>query len=161
MSRATVRNQVSLYVTQGQLPDINQVFTSFPNRIDFQVGATAGQQSRCAVVVFIERESETRIAFAGKHNGVKRVDYDIALQLFHHSLASDARDAMVDFDRTIDAMKDWLRADHNFGDPTGTIIWQAAEPSLNIEYGEPQKVNGGATETWCSVRFAVTEMINA
>ena len=161
MSRTSVRAQIVSYLQAGTIQDLNQVLSSFPKRLDFQVNATPGQLSRCAAVVFIGGETESRIALGGATNGWKRVDYAVAVQLFHHSLHSDAIDAMTDFDTTVDELKSYLRADHRLGDTTGTIIWQAAEPEISIDYSEPTGANGGATDTWAAVNFVVTEMIQA
>jgi hypothetical protein len=73
----------------------------------------------------------------------------------------DSQDAMDDFDVTIDNIKNRLRSDHRFGNPNGNIIWQGAEPIISADYGEPSSSDRGATETWASIRFVVTEIINA
>jgi len=117
--------------------------------------------SRAAAVVFIEAENETRLALGGATSGVKRIDYSVVVQVFHHSLQNHAEDTMNDFDATIDGVKDRLRSDHRFGDTTGTLVWQGAEPALDADYGVPKKINGGATETWASIRFVVTQVFNA
>jgi hypothetical protein len=162
MSRAGLRSQLSSYLQNAtSIPDLNQVFTSFPKQINFQVGAQAGQKSRVAVVIFIERESETRIALGGATSGKKRIDYDVVLQVFHHSMQNNAEDAMDDLDATIDALKDYLRADHRFGDTSGNIIWQGAEPAIDVEYSEPSTSDRGATETWVVLRFQVTQIYTA
>lgn len=167
MSRASVRQQIFKYLTDNNnnslnyITGLNQVFTSFPKRINFQVNSHPGQLSRAACVIFIESETESRIAIGGATNGWKRVDYGIVLQIYHHSLQRDAEDAMNDFDVLVDGIKDYLRMDHNLGDPTGTIVWQGAEPAINTAYGEPSTSEGGATETQAIIRFIVTEMIQA
>jgi hypothetical protein len=68
---------------------------------------------------------------------------------------------MTDFDTLIDNIKTRLRSDHNFGDPTGNLVWQGAEPIINARYGEPATSKEGATETFAEVEFVVTEMIQA
>jgi hypothetical protein len=161
MSRATVRAQVAQYISDGTIPDLNQILTSFPSVINFQTNALPGQMSRAVGVVFIEAEQEERMALGGAYSGKKRVDYSVVFQVFHHSLQTKSEDAMDDYDSTIDALKEWLRADHNFGDVTGQIVWQAAEPAITVNYGEPARTNGGATETWAGIRFTVTEIITA
>jgi hypothetical protein len=167
MSRKVVREAVQSWIATAQIETLNQVFTSFPKRIDFQVNSFPGQSSRAAAVVFIESEDEQRIAIGGvgampvgEGFGIKRVDYSIALQVFHHSLQRNAEDAMDDFDQLIDAVKTRLRqGQHTLGETNPNLIWQAAEPSISVQYGEPLTNEGGATETWCAVRFIVTEMI--
>lgn len=169
MSRRTVREAVANYVAQAQITTLNQVFTSFPKRINFQENSFPGQNSRAAAVVFIENESESRIAIggvgplpAGLGKGWKRVDYSIALQVFHHSMERNAEDAMDNFDTLIDSIKDLLRAgQHTLGVDNPNIIWQAAEPNIDVLYGEPLTNESGATETWAAIRFTVTEMIES
>jgi hypothetical protein len=73
----------------------------------------------------------------------------------------NAEAAMTAFDTLIDAIKTRLRADHNFGDATGNLVWQGAEPQISTMYGEPATNNGGATETFAEIQFEVTEMIQA
>lgn len=161
MSRANVRSQLVTFLKSSSVTDLNQVFSSFPKQINFQVNATAGQKSRAAGVVFIEREHEYRIALGGNNNGKKRIDYDVVVQLFHHSMQNNAEDAMNDFDVTVDGIKDLLRSDHRFGNPDGSIIWQGAEPEINVDYAEPQTNERGATETWAAIRFQVTQIYTA
>jgi hypothetical protein len=67
---------------------------------------------------------------------------------------------MDDFDQVLDAVKDRLRNGfHTLGEQDPNVIWQAAEPSIDVQYGEPLTNEGGATETWAAVRFMVTQMI--
>ena len=159
--RVGVRATLASFLTTPQIATLNQVFTSFPKRINFQTNSIAGQLSRAAAVVFIQSENETRLAIGGATNGWKRVDYSIVLQVFHHSLQRNAEDSMADFDTLIDNIKTRLRSDHNFGDTTGTLVWQGAEPIINATYGEPSTVAEGATETYAELQFDVTEMIQA
>jgi hypothetical protein len=159
--RVGVRATLASFLATPQITTLNQVFTSFPKRINFQVNSVAGQLSRAAVVVFIQSENETRLAIGGATNGWKRVDYSIVLQVFHHSLQRNAEDSMADFDTLIDNIKTRLRSDHRFGDATGTLVWQGAERIINATYGEPSTVAEGATETYAELQFDVTEMIQA
>jgi hypothetical protein len=159
--RVGVRATLATFLSTGSITGLNQVFTSFPKRINFQTNSSAGQLSRAAVVVFISSERENRLAIGGATNGWKRVDYSIILQIFHHSLQRDAEDAMADFDVLVDAIKTRLRSDHTFGDTTGTLVWQGAEPVITANYGEPKTIAEGATETYAELQFDVTQMINA
>ena len=168
VGRAQVRQTLYNFINPPQVAGINQVFTSLPKRIDFQVNALPSQQSRVAAVIFIESETETRVAlggFNGADNGIhagwKRIDYTVVIQLFQHSLARTAEQAMDDFDSVIDNLKQQLRSNHTLGDPTGTLVWQGAEPVIDVAYGEPMSQKGTATETWASVRFMITQMIQA
>lgn len=171
MSRKVVRENVANWIRDAQITTLNQVFTSFPKRINFQTDSFPGQNSRAAAVVFIENEQESRLAIGGVNamtdnygagKGWKRVDYGVALQVFHHSLQRNAQDAMDDFDQVIDDIKERLRAgQHTLGNDNPNEIWQAAEQSIDVQYGEPLTNEGGATETWAAIRFTVTQMIEA
>jgi hypothetical protein len=160
-TRTQVRSQLTTFLQGGTYTSVNQIFSSFPKRIQFQVNAQAGQKSRAAVVVFIEDEVETRLALGGAHSGVKRIDYSVAVQLFHHSMENNAEDAMTNFDVCIDELKARLRSDHQFGDTTGLLVFQGAEPAIDVIYGEPVSNDGGATETWAAIRFQVSQIFNA
>lgn len=159
--RTQLRSTLYSYLTGAAIPTLNQIFTSFPKRINFQVNATAGQMSRAAAVIFIQSERETRLAIGGATGGWKRVDYTVVLQVFHHSLQNNAEDAMTDFDTLIDNIKGTLRASHNFGDSTQVNVWQGAEPMIDCLYGEPVTSDNGATDTFAEIRFDVTQMIQA
>ena len=159
--RTGVRATLYNWLNTGGITGLNQIFTSFPKRINYQVNSQPGQLSRAAVVIFIQSENETRLAIGGATNGWKRVDYSIILQVYQHSMERNAEAAMTAFDTLIDAIKTRLRADHNFGDATGNLVWQGAEPQISTMYGEPATNNGGATETFAEIQFEVTEMIQA
>jgi len=159
--RKYVRTTLANFIAPPNVDGINQVFTSFPKRIDFQVNALPSQLSRCAAVIHIESENENRLAIGGAHSGVKRIDYSVAIQLFHHSMERNSEDAMNDLDNVVDNLKTVLRSDHQFGDPSGNLVWQGAEPVISASYGEPMSNDGTSTETWAIIRFDVTQMIQA
>ena len=159
--RADVRTTLFNYLKGANIYQLNQLFTSFPKRINYQVNSKPGQLSRAAAVIFIQSEREKRIAIGGATNGWKQVDFTVILQIFHHSMQRDAEDAMADFDTLVDNIKATLRADHRFGDTTGNLVWQGAEPAIDTLYGEPVTSDNGATETFAEIRFDVTEMIQA
>lgn len=159
--RTGVRATLATFISNPPIPTLNQVFTSFPKRINYQVNAQPGQLTRSAAVIFIAAENETRLAIGGAHSGWKRVDYTVVIQLYTHSMHRNAEDAMTDFDTLVDNIKERLRSDHNFGDTTGNLVWQGAEPRIAARYGEPATSNEGATETYAELEFEVTEMIQA
>lgn len=159
--RTGVRATLATFLSTPPITGLNQVFTSFPKRINFQTNSQAGQLSRAALVVFIQAETETRLAIGGATSGWKRVDYSVILQVYQHSLQRDTGLAMADFDTLIDNIKTRLRSNHNFGDTTGNLVWQGAEPIINASYGEPSTISEGATETYAELQFDVTEMIQA
>lgn len=159
--RTGVRDTLAKFISNPPIPTLNQVFTSFPKRINFQVNAQPGQMTRSAVVIFIAAENEVRLAIGGAHSGWKRVDYSVILQVYTHSLHINSEVAMADFDTLIDNIKERLRSDHNFGDTSGTLVWQGAEPVIMGRYGEPATSKEGATEVFAELEFTVTEMIQA
>lgn len=159
--RVGVRSTLAKFISNPPIDSLNQVFTSFPKRINFQVNSTAGQLSRAAAIIFIQSENENRLAIGGAHSGWKRVDYSVIIQIYHHSMQPNSENAMADFDTLIDNVKERLRSDHNFGDTTGTLVWQGAEPVISASYGEPKTLKEGATETYAELQFDVTEMIQA
>ena len=159
--RADVRATLYNYLKGANIYQLNQLFTSFPKRINYQLNSKPGQLSRAAAVIFIQSEREKRIAIGGATNGWKQVDFTVIVQIFHHSMQRDAEDAMADFDTLIDNIKTTLRADHRFGDTSGNLVWQGAEPAIDTLYGEPITSDNGATETFAEIRFDVTEMIQA
>lgn len=159
--RVGVRETLATFLTRQPIPTLNQVFTSFPKRINFQINSQPGQLTRSACVIFIANENENRLAIGGAHNGWKRVDYTVILQIYTHSLHRNAEDVMADFDILIDNIKERLRSDHNFGDTSGVLVWQGAEPRITGRYGEPATSDEGATEIFAELEFAVTEMIQA
>ena len=152
--RSGVRATLYNFISNPPIPTINKVWTSFPKRIQFQENSQPGQLSRAQVIIFISSENETRLAIGGAHNGWKRVDYNVIIQIYQHSMERNAEDAMITFDTLVDNLKERLRSDHNFGDPT-------AEPIINARYGEPSTTKEGATETFAEIEFMVTEMIQA
>jgi hypothetical protein len=162
VSRQEVRSAVGNWIAAANIPHLNQIFTSFPKRINFQANSTAGEQTRAAGVVFISAEDESRIAIGGASDGWKRIDYDVQFQIYTHSVAQYSQDAMDDFDAIVDAVKVQLRAGgHRLGQTTGDVIWQAAEDSIRVNYGEPVTNDGGATEIWAAVEFVVTQMFRS
>jgi len=159
--RVGVRNTLAAFISNPPIANLNQVFTSFPKRINYQVNSQPGQLTRSAVIVFIAAETENRLAIGGATNGWKRVDYTVVLQVYTHSMHRNAEDVMNDFDELIDDIKTRLRSNHTFGDPTGNLVWQGAEPVINARYGEVSTTNEGASEVFAEIEFLVTEMIQA
>lgn len=161
MSRQQVRLALRDWLGQAAIPDLNQIFTSFPKRINFQVNAPAGALNRAACVIFIASETESRIGLGGAYDGWKRIDYLVQLQLFHHSGCTLAEDAMTSFDTIVDSVKEQLRAGGHTLDQDSDVIWQAAEDEITVNYGEPVTNSGGMVETWASIDFTVTQMFRA
>ena len=162
MSRSEVRQAVGTYIANAGVSNLNQVFTSHPKRINFEQNAAVGSATRAAGLVFIQGETEERVAVGGAYSGWKRIDYDVMFQVFVHSMQNYSQDAMDDFDAIIDGIKNALRTGgHRLGMSDGNVIWQAAEPGITVQYGEPKTNDGGATEIWAGIEFTVTQMVQA
>lgn len=162
MSRHDVRRAVGDWIASANIQHLNQIFYSFPKRINFQANSSAGELTRAAGVVFIADESESRIAVGGAYSGWKQIDYRIQFQLYTHSMENYSQDAMDTFDDIVDGIKNQLRSGgHRLNLSDGSVIWQAAEPGISVTYGEPMTNDGGATEIWAAIEFTVTQMIQA
>lgn len=159
--RQAVRAQLAQFIFNPPIENLNQVHTSFPKIINYEVNALPGQMTRTAAVIYIVDEYETRLAIGGAHSGWKRVDYTVILQIFCVSFHRDAQTAMDDFDIVVDNIKERLRSDHNFGDESGNLVWQGAEPVIQGRYGEPNTEKDGVTEMFAEIQFPVTQMIQA
>ena len=161
-SRADVRNAIQTWLTAASIPNIVQIHTSFPKIFKYEDGATAGQITRAVLVIHIMRSSEQRIAWGGATNGVKMVTHTIALQIFCYSQQPKAEDAMNDFDTLVDTLVSRLRGGgHRLGLTDGTVIFQAAESQITIDFGEPKQLQGGATENEVHINFDVLQSVNA
>ena len=162
MSRQQVRTAVKTWVEAANIPHLNQVLVAHPKRINFQQNSAVGEMTRAAGIVFIQSEDESRIAVGGAYDGWKRVDYEVVFQVYTHSVEPDSQDAMTVFDDVVDGVKAQLRAGgHRLGQTDGDVIWQAAEPNISVDYGEPKTNSGGATEIWAGINFTVTQMIRS
>ena len=159
--RAAVRATLSNFISNPPIQNVNQVMPSFPKYINYEVNAQPGQLTRSAVVVYIADEYENRLAIGGAHSGWKRVDYTVILQIFCISFHRDSLSVMADFDDVVDNIKARLRSDHTFGDPSGNLVWQGAEPVIQARYGEPSTEKEGVTEIFAEIQFPVTQMIQA
>lgn len=159
--RAAVRATLTNFISNPPIQNVNQVMPSFPKYINYEVNAQPGQLTRSAVVVYIADEYENRLAIGGAHSGWKRVDYTVILQIFCISFHRDSLSVMADFDDVVDNIKARLRSDHTFGDPSGNLVWQGAEPVIQARYGEPSTEKEGVTEIFAEIQFPVTQMIQA
>lgn len=161
-NRSDVRYAVAKWIADAGIPNLNQVFAAPPKRINFQQNASPGQLLRVAGQVFIARERESRVALGGANDGWKRIDYDVQFELFAHCSHPLSTDAQDDLDLVVDAVTARLRSGgHRLGYADGNTIWQAAEPGIEIEFGEPLTNEGGMIELWSMLTFQVTQMIRS
>lgn len=162
MTRSTVRTAVQEFIADAFIENLNQVLASFPKIVDISQSATAGQYSPAFGIVFIAGENESRVAGGGIAGGWKRVDYQVQFIVQMLSMRESAEVAMNDHDTLIDAIKARLRdGEHRLGLEGGTIVWQAGEPEIAVDYQVPTTFDDGATEFKTAISFIVTEMIEA
>lgn len=93
--RAAVRDTLSSLIFNPPITNLNQVFTSFPKIINYEVNAQPGQMTRTVAVVYIADEYETRLAIGGATNGWKRIDYTVIVQIFCISFHRNSEFAMA------------------------------------------------------------------
>lgn len=158
MSRATARTAIKERFS-GQVDGIKTVHKSFRRILKANEFIDTGRQSGAVLVPFIVRERETRIAVGGEHDGMKRVDYTVQLQLFFKSVKQDWEEAMDDLDAIVEALKARIRSDRTLA---SSDVWQFGEGTegLAVEYGEPV-LNGNAMDCWAQVTCILTEMIHS
>lgn len=159
--REAIRRTLTNFISAPSFSGINQVFRSFPKIIQWEINSFPGQQYLSAAVIHIESEEETRLAIGGATNGIKRVDSQVAVWIAFHGLWGGLEEAMDEFDQLIENFKELLRSDHQFGDTSGTLVWQGAEPVIRATYSEPEVDDNGVIDIWAIVRFPVTQMIQA
>lgn len=161
MSRATIRAAVTDWLSSNS-PGINTVYRGFPKVIPGQAFFSGpGSMSGCVAIIHIAGETETRIAVGGPTSGQKRVDYTLEIQLRYRSvksasLNSDAGlEATDEFDATVDALKDRIRADRTAG---SDAVWQWGEQELTGLYGELIESDNGLVQ-WGVIQTVVTEFL--
>jgi hypothetical protein len=158
--RRQVREAICRWLRAGDIPNLDRVHATYPRRLDF--GYPGVGPHRAQAVVFLTAESEVRLALGGPHSGKKRIIYSVDLELYHHSVAREPGEAMDHFDQMIDQLKDQIRADHQFGDDTGTVFQAAEGPyGIQIAYERPAQVNSEAIETWARLSFQVESIVTA
>lgn len=119
---------------------------------------------RCQLIVFIEEEGELRISIGGPTSGKKRIDYLVSLEIFHRSTDTEPINAMDDFDRLVDEIKDRLRADRRAGQTDDAVVWQLGEGGYGIQldfWPVDALVGGKPIETRGRMRFEITQWITS
>jgi hypothetical protein len=163
--RGLARMAVKDWLDAAGIRYLDQVFTAAPLRLDFNKYGSAPYN--CQAVIFLDSESEVRIALGGAYSGKKRVDYMISVEIYFRSTDLNTDDTQNAFDETIDAIKSRLRlGGHTLGQTNETIVWQAAEGGYGVQCDfmdpEPQpNVGGEPIEHYARMRFEVTQWITA
>lgn len=117
---------------------------------DYVIEQAAGRGMGAAMVVEIPHDKEHRAGIAGAHGGVKQIDYDVVLAVFHLAHMDHAEDAGQDVDLLIEAIKDHIRSDRTLGG----ICKQAGEDETGIEtIVEPYEMWNERIMTTFTVQF--------
>lgn len=158
-SRDTVRQAIASWITAGAITNLNQVLATVPKLLDFNANSQAGQASRGACLVFIVNENESTVS-GGVYGGWRRMDYAIGLQVEMYTTQPDEATVMLDYDTLIDAVKARLRGGgFRLNLPDGTVIWQAAQKGISVNYGLPDTDDDGISMIEATITFSVTQMI--
>ena len=172
MSRATVREQIYNYLVGAEIPFLSTVKpfpAKFTPEMEFYAGEDPGHTSGAIIYLYIERETEKRIALGGPHNGRKAVEYRMVLDCFMRSSRRKAEDAGFDNETFLDALVLAIRADRTAGTegkPFPIFQWgEGVFPGgddIDVTSYYPRLLNGGAsvTEIYCSVRVSVVEILD-
>lgn len=166
-NRRLVREAVAEWITAQHVGGLQRVWSAAqgPDRVDWEAVAVGTGDPRCQATVTIPRVSESRTAGTGPTNpGGKTAHYDVELELQYLSaLPMEWADAIDDFDRIVDAVKDCVRArGRDLGRPD--VILQAGEwpkdGSITDEVDEPVNIDGGIYITG-TVYFTVSQYMQA
>jgi len=158
MTRAAARAAVAAWFAPPNVLGLNRVYPSFPKLIPTNIyfaGTVPGTRSGAIGIVHIVNKHEVRHAMGGAHSGVKRVDYEVELQILMLSSRKVAELATDDLDAVVDAVETRLRADRTLGSPN---VWQAGEKQVDVDYIEP-RLTEQWIENWCAVRFELTQFL--
>ena len=156
MGRAAVRQVVTSYFTNANIPFIGTVYESRPYIIteedyDLQMssalltGAASSGSSSGVLVVNIPNSSRVREAMTGRAFVNDFVTHNVTLELFFANTAGDAIRAQADHDIVCDAITIAVRADPLLSN--GQVVFSAGEfrSGVHIEQHEPFTGEDGTT----------------
>lgn len=163
MGRADMRDAITARIADSDIAGLGTAYSAFPKVIPataFTEGQPAGQGWGVVTVTHLSAAREARAAIGGEHSGKKRIDYDLAIQVFLRWSRNDGdgTGATEAIDGFLDDLKDWIRSDRRAG-TSDDVVWQWGE-DLSDELGEPAVVKG-VVEVWGLVRTTATQFINA
>ena len=156
MGRAAVRQVVTAYFTNANIPFIGTVHPSRPYIIteedyDLQMsnalfaGVASANSSSGVLVVNIPNSSRVREAMTGRAFVNDFVTHNVALEFFFANTAGDALQAQADHDTACDAITIAVRADPLLAN--GAVVFSAGEfrSGVHIEQHEPFTGEDGTT----------------
>ena len=132
MTRAAVREVVTQYLTQAQLPFVGTVFPvrTYVGEFDFEQNAehfytVSPDNSGCVMVVNLPTDDRQQKGWVGRGFVDDTNVHQIVLELFLANTAGDVASAQNDYDQIVDALFEVIRANANLGN--AAVIWSAGE----------------------------------
>lgn len=164
--RTAVRTAVQAYLdpSASAIPYLGKVYAhpaKFSPEGDFFENTDPGHSTGAVMYLYLQRQSERRMALGGPHSGKKATTFDLVLDCFIRSTSNLAEDCGEAADAFLDALVDRIRADRNAGDPS--VIFQWGEGStvggtdIEVEALYPRTIMGAqkVTQVYASVRLTV------
>lgn len=157
-TRAAARAAIAAWFAPPNVAGLNTIYRAEPRVIPtnaYFAGTVPGTRTGAVGVIHILSKHEQREAMGGAHGGIKRVDYECALELVVYSSQRTAEQAADDFDALTDAVESRLRADRTLG---SADVWQAGEKDIDIEYFQPH-LTAQWIKNFAAVKFDLTQML--
>jgi len=170
VSRTTVRSAIASYLESANVTYLSTVKpfpAKFTPEMEFYEGEDPGVQSGAIVYLYIEQETEHRIALGGAHGGQKVVEYVFHLDCFFRSTKRKTEDVGADNETFLDSLLSAIRADRNAGNPSVVFQWGEGvlpgSADLEVTSYYPRTLNGAGstTQVFSSVRVSVVEILTA
>jgi hypothetical protein len=139
---------------------VRRAWSKRDDHADYTHGMPPGTRTGCQIVVWIPRNSESRLTVGGPGTGQKNVLYEVQLACYVRSHTPHAEDAQDD----VYALRDALAA-HLREDPTlGGAVFQAGEHvdggtgTIDFEYGQPE-TKAELTKSFVLMTFPALEIV--
>lgn len=169
MSSTEIRAALFGYFSTAQLAGVRRVYKASPWWVDGNEWNFAVDEGSATVAfLHIAEDSETRNTVPAIF-GQKLVTYRVLCYLlFQYLIPAGQTDGVSEddwaapLDATIDAVKDLIRADPNFGHPE--TIFQAGQDQSDLKTQRDvpfMMADGGSLGAWSSITFTVNEIITA
>lgn len=149
-----------------------------PNEADLFNFVPPGLGVGVLMFLFIENQSERRIAFGGPHQGRKFRTYGLSLLCIMKSDLPSSAEGQAAFNEFIDSTTGFIQADRNAGTEatslggsgpyagTGVVFqWgegglNGSSPDITIDYPVPKTAAGGIMLFQAVIRVTVCETLN-
>ena len=132
----------------------------------FYENTDPGHTTGAVIYIYLQRQSDRRIALGGAHNGRKVVEFSLVLDCFIRSTSPKAEDCGLAADLFLDQLVTRIRADRNAGAPSVIFTWgEGTFPGgrdIEVEALYPKTIMGAqmATQVYASCRLTVLAIEN-